>query len=87
MLKAKKRNDQDSKFVIEGRQRDIQERGHILAKLGVSVFETSANDPKHPRLSMTLDPWFAARKQRHVSADDAIASQCDGSLSFTVTFP
>ena len=63
MLKAKKRNDQDSKFVIEGRQRDIQERGHILAKLGVSVFETSANDPKHPRLSMTLDPWFAARKQ------------------------
>jgi hypothetical protein len=64
LLKAKKRNDQDSKFVIEGRQRDIQERGRILAKLGVSVFETSANDPKHPRLS-----------------------QCDGSLSFTVTFP
>ena len=61
MLKAKKRNDQDSKFVIEGRQRDIQERGR-LAKLGVCL-RNQRERSKAPASAMTLDPWFAAREQ------------------------
>ncbi len=53
----------DAQFVIDGRERDIQERGRILEKLGVTVFEREPDDPRNPRLSAAIEKWFKERKQ------------------------